>query len=57
MNIRTKVNLRSTEKFGGKVNTWIQKMVGKALDSSWQISVGAAGNILAGSIQSYYGLK
>jgi hypothetical protein len=43
--------------FGVKVNTWVNKMMGKALDGSWQIGIGAAGSMLADAIQSYYGLK
>ena len=48
---------KTSGKFGSKVNSWVQKMVGKALDGSWQIGVGAAGDLLAGAIQSYYGMK
>jgi hypothetical protein len=43
--------------FGSKVNNWIQKMIGKSLDGSWQVGIGAAGNLLADIIQQYYGLK
>lgn len=43
--------------FGPTVNSWIQKMIGKALDGTWQIGVGAAGSVLAEAIQSYYGMK
>ncbi len=42
--------------FNPEVNSWIQKMIGKALDGSWQISVGAAGSLLAEAIKAYYGL-
>jgi len=31
-------------------------MIGKAVDGTWQISIGAAGSLLAELIQSYYGL-
>lgn len=48
---------KKTKTFGSKVNGWVQKMLGKALDGSWQIGIGTAGNILADTIQSYYGLK
>lgn len=44
-------------KFGGKVNRWVTKMLGKALDGSWQITVGAAGSMLAEALGSYYGIK
>jgi hypothetical protein len=43
--------------FGSKVNNWIQMMIGKSLDGSWQVGIGAAGNLLADAIQQYYGLK
>ena len=41
--------------YGPKVNTWMQRMLGKALDGTWQVSVGAAGNLLASALQAYYG--
>lgn len=44
------------ERFGDKVNLWIQNMIGKALNGSWQVSIGAAGSILAEIIQQYYGV-
>lgn len=42
--------------FGQKVNSWTQKMLGKALDGSWNIGIGAAGNLIADAIKTYYGL-
>lgn len=42
--------------FGQKVNGWTQKMLGKALDGSWNIGIGAAGTLLAEAIKSYYGM-
>lgn len=30
-------------------------MISKALDGSWQIALGAAGNVLANGIGKYYG--
>jgi hypothetical protein len=44
-------------RFGTQVNHWISKMMTKALDGSWQIGIGAAGGMLAESLQHYYGLK
>ncbi len=41
--------------FGQKVNSWTQKMLGKALDGSWDIGIGAAGNLIAEAIKTYYG--
>ncbi|MBF0762160.1 hypothetical protein IR148_14055 [Dysgonomonas mossii] len=46
----------SNNQFGTKVNDWIKKMVGKAVDGTWQIGIGAAGTLLADSLMKYYGL-
>lgn len=43
--------------FGHNVNEWTKKMLGKALDGSWTIGVGAAGSLLADAIGKYYGFK
>lgn len=42
--------------FGQKVNTWTQKMLGKALDGSWNIGIGAAGSLIAEVVKAYYGI-
>lgn len=42
--------------FGNKVSEWVGKMIGKASNGSWAISIGAAGNLLATAISKYYGL-
>lgn len=42
--------------FGPKVNKWIQKMTGKALDGTWQIGVATAGALLAEILKQYYGM-
>jgi len=47
----------SKENFGEPVNSWMHKMLGKALNGSWQIGIGAAGNVLAQALQSYYNIK
>ncbi|MDR6786052.1 hypothetical protein ABIE26_004478 [Pedobacter africanus] len=44
------------QKFGEKVNLWLQKMVAKSLSGGWEISLGAAGSLLADAIKQYYGL-
>ena len=44
------------EKFGVKVNTWIAKMIGKTIDGSWNVGIGAAGTLLAEAIKKYYGM-
>jgi AbiTii len=40
---------------GEQTNTWFQKMMGKAIDGSWKISIGTAGGLLAKVIGSYLG--
>lgn len=42
--------------FGTKVNKWIYTMMGKAVDGSWKIGIGAAGGLLAKAISHYYGI-
>lgn len=42
--------------FGENVNSWISKMIGKALDGSWKVGLGAAGALLAEIIKMYYGM-
>ena len=42
--------------FGQRVSQWIGKMVGKAAAGMWNVAIGAAGNLLALAISSYYGL-
>ncbi|MCS3096120.1 hypothetical protein NXX73_06195 [Bacteroides fragilis] len=38
-------------KFGSKVNAWLKNMLNKAVDGSWQISIGAAGTLLAEALE------
>lgn len=42
--------------FGAVINQWIKQMMGKALDGTWQIGIGAAGGVLAEAINHYYGI-
>jgi hypothetical protein len=42
--------------YGPAVQAWMSRMLGKAVDSSWKISISAAGGVLAGVIKSYYGI-
>ncbi len=42
--------------FGQKVNQWTQKMLGKALDGTWNVGIGAAGNLIAEALKNYYGM-
>lgn len=43
--------------YGPKVKTWVTKMLGKAMDSSWKMGLGAAGKLLADGLSHYYGWK
>lgn len=42
--------------FGPKVQAWYGKMFSKAASGVWNITIGAAGSLLAGAIRAYYGL-
>lgn len=46
-----------TKQFGPRVKAWMGKMSTKAIDGAWSIGIGAAGNLLADALGSYYGLK
>lgn len=43
------------KKFGASVRQWLGRMMSKAADTSWQIELGVAGNLLTSALQSYYG--
>ena len=43
------------EKFGPSVRAWLQNMLSKAVDSSWNIELGVASSLLATALQKYYG--
>lgn len=42
------------KKPGSSVKAWMSKMMGKAVDTSWQIELGVAGSLLANAITAYY---
>ena len=42
------------KQFGPSVRTWMSKMLGKVIDSSWQIELGVAGGLLAEALKTYY---
>jgi hypothetical protein len=44
------------ETFGQETNNWIQKMLGKVLNGTWEIGIGTAGTLLAESIKAYLGM-
>jgi hypothetical protein len=43
------------KRFGPRVREWIKKMISKAVDASWQIELGVAGNLLTDALKAYYG--
>lgn len=43
------------KKFGPSVKAWLQGMLSKAVDSSWNIELGVASSLLATALQKYYG--
>ncbi len=47
--------IEEKDKFGPKVKNWIYRMIGKAVDGSWQIAVGTAGGVLAEILNHFYG--
>lgn len=45
------------QEFGDKVKGWISKMLISSMNGMWDVGIGAAGNLLADGIKSYYGWK
>jgi hypothetical protein len=41
--------------FGTSVRAWMGRMIAKAGTSGWQVTIGAAGNILASAVSKFYG--
>ena len=44
------------DKFGPSVKLWMELMLSKAINASWQIELGVAGSLLATALNNYYGL-
>lgn len=44
------------DKFGPSVKLWMESMLSKAINASWQIELGVAGSLLATALNNYYGL-
>lgn len=44
------------DKFGPSVKSWMESMLSKAINTSWQIELGVAGSLLATALNNYYGL-
>ncbi|NTV47142.1 MAG: hypothetical protein HGB11_11615 [Chlorobiales bacterium] len=43
------------KEFGPRAKEWVKKMTGKAVDGTWQVSIAAAGQIVANALAKYYG--
>lgn len=41
--------------YGTSVKEWLQNMLSKAVDASWQIELGVASSLLASALQRFYG--
>ena len=44
------------DKFGPSVKSWMESMLSKVINASWQIELGVAGSLLATALNNYYGL-
>lgn len=44
------------DNFGPSVKLWMESMLSKAINTSWQIELGVAGSLLATALNNYYGL-
>jgi hypothetical protein len=42
------------KQLGPSVKEWMSKMMRKVIDSSWQIELGVAGNLLSEALKAYY---
>lgn len=42
--------------FGQRTNEWLQKMIGKTLNKSWDVSTGAAAGVLTELLKNYFGM-
>lgn len=43
------------KEYGPSVKSWLQSMLSKAVDASWQIELGVASSLLATALQNFYG--
>lgn len=46
----------SVKSFGPRVSSWVGRMLTKAADGSWEISIATGGALLASALAKYYGL-
>lgn len=47
---------QSSNEYSTYLRDWMKKMIGRSIDGSWQVAVGAAGSILATGLQNYFGI-
>lgn len=47
---------QSPSEYSPDLKSWMAKMIGKSIDGTWQVAVGAAGSLLAIGIQQYFGI-
>lgn len=45
----------NNKEYGPAVKSWLQTMLSKAVETSWQIELGVAGSLLATALQQFYG--
>lgn len=45
---------QSQSEYSSELKSWMAKMIGKSIDGTWQVAVGAAGSLLATGIQQYF---
>jgi hypothetical protein len=43
------------KRFAPRVRNWMKSMLSKAVDTSWQIEIGIASNLLTEALKAYYG--
>jgi AbiTii len=53
--VETESQMGQEGRFGPRVAGWLAKMMKKAAEGSWQIALGAAGELLAAALTRYYG--
>ncbi|MFT5719645.1 MAG: hypothetical protein ACI9T7_003860, partial [Oleiphilaceae bacterium] len=42
------------DQYGPEVKSWFNKMMAKAIDGTWAVSIGAAANLLASGLNKFY---
>lgn len=47
---------QSPSEYSSDLKGWMAKMIGKSIDGTWQVAVGAAGSLLATGLQQYFGI-